>query len=139
MRVAASLSWLPLLLIASTSVVPSVRANPSLARRHGDDDMPNTHEEIHAASPVAAVADSQPASHPSSSHSHSHGAPLIELDEAGLIAEHGPDLPSYWTNDFGGPGDAEPSKDTKRGFMILHVVAMCLAFFGALPVGEYYR
>lgn len=65
-------------------------------------------------------------------HSH-HGTVLSQLNESQILEGHGPTPPSYWSIEFD-----ENSSGNKRypGLMGLHVLFMCLAFFGALPVGK---
>ncbi|OCH90724.1 hypothetical protein OBBRIDRAFT_583455 [Obba rivulosa] len=68
-------------------------------------------------------------------HDHAHGhhaQPLLELNETELLSSHSPTPPSYWTIDL---VDFAPDEPRYPGLMALHVLCMCLAFFGALPIG----
>lgn len=67
-------------------------------------------------------------------HGH-HGVTMIELNETEVVMTHGTTPPSYYWHDF-----MESSSDGNRypGLMGLHALFMCLAFFGALPIGMYH-
>ncbi|EKM59411.1 uncharacterized protein PHACADRAFT_249882 [Phanerochaete carnosa HHB-10118-sp] len=64
-------------------------------------------------------------------HENMHAAPVIELNETKLLMYHQPTPPSYYTIDF----EDDSGAPRYPGFMILHILFMSLAFFGALPVG----
>ena len=66
-------------------------------------------------------------------HGNHHAAPLAELNETEVTLWHQPTPPSYYTFDFEGEGD--PTAERHAGLMMVHIVSMSLAFFGALPVG----
>lgn len=66
-------------------------------------------------------------------HSH-HGTVLSELNETQILEWHDPTPPSYWSVDFNGDGEGDARYP---GLMAVHVLFMCLAFFGALPVGRW--
>ncbi|KZV69836.1 hypothetical protein PENSPDRAFT_651980 [Peniophora sp. CONT] len=81
------------------------------------------HEHAHHNETVAMEA---PHGH-AGGHSHPSGPAKLTLDES----DSHPPPPSYWTVDF----DSDPSEKRYPGFMLMHILAMCGAFFGALPVG----
>ncbi|GJE84477.1 hypothetical protein PsYK624_005530 [Phanerochaete sordida] len=60
-----------------------------------------------------------------------HAAPLTVLNETEILLFHAPTPPSYYTIDF----EDDSGAARYPAFMALHIVFMCLAFFGALPVG----
>ncbi|KAK0230696.1 cytoplasmic protein [Armillaria fumosa] len=65
-------------------------------------------------------------------HHHHMGAPLAELNETEVTLHHAPIPPSWYTLDF----ENDPATEHQYpGLMFMHVVIMCLAFFGALPAG----
>jgi hypothetical protein len=65
---------------------------------------------------------------------HHHGAPLLELNETEVTMYHQPIPESYYTMDWDHP---EVSAARRPGMMMTHVVLMSLAFFVALPAGEF--
>lgn len=67
------------------------------------------------------------------SHHNSHAAPLLELNETEVTLYHSPTPPSYYTIDWEGAGEGA----RHPGLIVTHVILMCLAFFVALPIGEY--
>lgn len=68
-------------------------------------------------------------------HHNSHTAPLLHLNETEVTVHHAPTPPSYWTVDIDEAGESHESRHP--GLMMLHGLLMGLAFFVALPVGEY--
>ena len=63
---------------------------------------------------------------------HHHGAPLVELNETEVEMTHQKTPPSYYWSDI------MDSQGEKRypGLMVVHVLSMAFAFFGALPAGK---
>lgn len=85
-----------------------------------------------ASSSLTASA-SVPTTH--SHHSHDpHKKPLQELDEAQVLKDHGSDPESYWDHDYL-PTVVDAQTKSHPSLMVLHIVSMSLAFFGALPIG----
>lgn len=66
-------------------------------------------------------------------HHSSHDTPKLELNETEIEMYHGKTPPSYYTMDW----DDADSKSRYPGLMIAHGLFMSLAFFGALPIGEF--
>lgn len=67
-------------------------------------------------------------------HEHHHqGAPLLKLNETEVLILHSPTPPSYYTIDWEDDGH----NACHGGFMILHGVFMCLAFFVSLPLSAF--
>jgi hypothetical protein len=106
---------------------------------------------MHSASPTAASAmSSTTAVKPPDPHMHSHGsheAAKVTLNDVDIHTWH--DFPpSYLAADFRLTNDSaifgevfdedwDPENASgHKGLMAAHVVAMCLAYFGALPMGE---
>jgi hypothetical protein len=67
-------------------------------------------------------------------HHNSHAAPLLHLNETEILMNHAPSPASYWTIDI---DSRDPDVSRYPGLMMLHGLLMCLAFFVALPMGEY--
>ena len=67
-------------------------------------------------------------------HHSSHAQPILKLNETEVLQWHAPTPPSYYTIDW-----EEPQNGDKRypGLILSHAVFMSLAFFIALPVGEF--
>ncbi|KAI0068920.1 hypothetical protein BV25DRAFT_63309 [Artomyces pyxidatus] len=63
-------------------------------------------------------------------HSSHHGAPLTMLNETEILLYHAPTPPSYWSIDF---EDHDSGNKRYPGLMMMHVLMMSAAFFGALP------
>ncbi|GAA5983703.1 hypothetical protein JCM11641_000939 [Rhodosporidiobolus odoratus] len=57
---------------------------------------------------------------------HHHGPVLLELDETQILLNHAPDPPSYF--------DFDSSEEGKPALLYVHIVLMCLAFFGLMPL-----
>ena len=67
-------------------------------------------------------------------HSHNHHAqPLLELNETEVTLYHAPTPPSYYTIDW----EDEGYQNRHGGLMIVHGLFMSLAFFVALPMGQF--
>ncbi|KAI0736138.1 hypothetical protein C8Q72DRAFT_908069 [Fomitopsis betulina] len=64
-------------------------------------------------------------------HHHHHGAPIVELNETEVEMTHQKTPPSYYWS------DVMDSQGERRypGLMVVHILSMSSAFFGALPVG----
>lgn len=103
------------------------------------------HHHSHSAHSAPTVALNDTDIHYWHSFPPSHLAADFRLDEDSAI--FGEEFPSDWrvTGDGAGGEGGEESEsvvrvrgvDTgKRGWMVLHVVAMCVAYFGALPICE---
>ena len=126
--------------LALWGALPSVGATPTaLADIHGltvrDTPVPayvsrRDDEHEHAAPHNATNATEAPHAH-AGGHSHPSGPAKATLEES----DSHPPPPSYWTVDF----DADPSEKRYPGFMLMHILSMCGAFFGALPVGAFQR
>ncbi|KAA1466252.1 hypothetical protein DENSPDRAFT_831039 [Dentipellis sp. KUC8613] len=99
--------------------------------------VPSIRSDSEASSSAAAVP-APPAFEPSyqlhtrDGHSHHHDEPLLEINETEITMWHAPTPPSYYTIDIGNPS---PDQHHYPGLMVLHVLSMCSAFFGALPAG----
>ncbi|KZW04447.1 hypothetical protein EXIGLDRAFT_599150 [Exidia glandulosa HHB12029] len=65
-------------------------------------------------------------------HSHGHGAPAQALNESELLHSHGADPLSYIVHDLW--PDVDRDSDAWPSLMVLHVVALSLAFFVFLPI-----
>lgn len=65
-------------------------------------------------------------------HHHHHGAPIVELNETEVEMTHQKTPPSYYWS------DVMDSQGERRypGLMVVHILSMSSAFFGALPVGK---
>ena len=63
---------------------------------------------------------------------HHHGAPLVELNETEVESTHQKTPPSYYWSDI------MDTQGEKRypGLMVVHILSMSFAFFGALPTGK---
>jgi hypothetical protein len=68
-------------------------------------------------------------------HHNRHDTPKLELNETEIEMYHGKTPPSYYTIDW---EDAD-SKSRYPGLIVAHGLFMSLAFFGALPIGEFGR
>lgn len=89
-------------------------------------------------SATTSAAVSAPSSHPAMNshheeegehdHHHSREPPKLVLDEEEILKTHAPDPPSYL--------DLDRTSEGMPGTMVAHVVLMCLAFFGLLPLGK---
>jgi hypothetical protein len=127
------------LLGASCNALATFSDNPSHALALRDDhDMPNM--------PTANVTNvDQPKTGDGSAgdghgHGHGHLAPLLELDEAEILQNHAPDPLSYWEHDTTTTPDDPHSQHPQYGrLMAAHVIAMSLAFFAVLPLGNAVR
>jgi len=64
---------------------------------------------------------------------HHQGAPLLRLNETEILIFHSTTPPSYYTIDWEDDGH----NARHGGFMILHGVFMCLAFFVCLPLSAF--
>ena len=91
----------------------------------------------HASSPALAI--SEPVERVNifardGGHDH-HDTPKLDLNETEIEMYHGKTPPSYYTIDW---EDAD-SKSRYPGLIMAHALFMSLAFFGALPIGEFGR
>ena len=77
------------------------------------------------------------AGHELASHGHGHEPPKTWANETEIQMYHPPTPPSYYTIDWEGenPG-VEWDQHRYPGLMILHILFMSFAFFGALPAGS---
>ncbi|KAL5530449.1 hypothetical protein ACEPAF_6707 [Sanghuangporus sanghuang] len=64
-------------------------------------------------------------------HVHAMHEPLLDLNETLILQWHKPTPPSYGTHDL----EDQDVTHKYPHLMALHAVFMCLAFFGALPIG----
>lgn len=67
-------------------------------------------------------------------HHSSHAQPLLELNETEVLLWHAPTPPSYYTIDWEG---SQSTDKRYPGLIISHALFMSLAFFIALPMGEF--
>ncbi|GAA5844026.1 hypothetical protein JCM3766R1_004051 [Sporobolomyces carnicolor] len=92
-------------------------------------------------SATTSAAVSAPSSHPAMNshheeegehdHHHSREPPKLVLDEEEILKTHAPDPPSYL--------DLDRTSEGMPGTMVAHVVLMCLAFFGLLPLAIFLK
>ncbi|KAI0921369.1 hypothetical protein AcW2_006361 [Taiwanofungus camphoratus] len=96
---------------------------------------------VAAAPPTHALREAPPVSHEymlitrDGDHDHHgghHVQPVYDLNETEVTMFHAPTPPSYWTIDL---VDRVPDQHRYPGLMVVHVLFMGLAFFGALPIG----
>lgn len=110
------------------------------------------HDDPSATVSLAAVPTQTHRRHGQAHHHHSHhGAPLAKLNETDIETQHGPRWQSYMRYDLGLPvpkpvleenlsewqilhDTLDQDHPTHRGLMLLHIVLMFIAFFGALPI-----
>jgi hypothetical protein len=123
---AASSSPEPNLIARTPRAVPELTIPLYLRPRHGDDDEPP-----HAAPSMSMSGNTTAHIASPHGHDHSHGQPLLELNETAILEKFGPDPLSYYAHDFQLEGEKGLG-----GLMIFHIAVMSLAFFVVLPFGE---
>lgn len=124
----------------------AVSGKPNVVGHHHDGGELNAEPSVDHPS----TSTPSPPSPPSGGHEHGHlppgTSPLLKLNESEVLLHHAPDPLSYWAHDAGMrlgpdgvsivPSSSDDNSKNHGSLMAIHAVAMTLAFFAVLPIGE---